>query len=442
VRQIKPRPLPIGHNPSVIDPEQSPVANPEQAPAFWLGRQPILDRQDQTVAYELLFRSSATAGGGITDNRMATASVITHAFNELGIASVLGTCRGFINFDADLLLSDAVELLPPGRTVIELLETVQITPEIVKRCHRLRTRGFSFALDDVVQLEEAYTPILPLIDVIKIDVLATPADDLPALVARVRQLAAVRLLAEKVDSPEQATRCRELGFDLFQGYFFARPVILAGRRADPSRQMLVHLLQQTMSGADNAQIEATFKQAPELSYKLMRLVNSVGMGLRSPIASLSHALVILGQRQLQRWLQLLLFAHGSSGASQNPLLGLAAARGRLMELLAEKQSADVASRDRAFMTGILSLLDVLLEAPMDEVIAEISLPEDVGRALLTRSGPLGHLLRVVEALEQPDAMALPELLAAGDPCSPDDIATIQVKALAWSNSIVQATQGS
>jgi len=206
--------------------------------------------------------------------------------------------------------------------------------------------------------------------------------------------------------------------------------------------MLVHLLQQAMSGADNAQIEATFKQAPELSYKLMRLVNSVGMGLRSPIASLSHALVILGQRQLQRWLQLLLFAHGSGGASQNPLLGLAAARGRLMELLAEKQSSDVASRDRAFMTGILSLLDVLLETPMDEVIAEISLPEDVGRALLTRSGPLGHLLRVVETLEQPDTAALPELLAAGDPCSPDDIATIQVKALAWSNSIVQATQGS
>ncbi|MBK7249608.1 MAG: EAL domain-containing protein [Gammaproteobacteria bacterium] len=414
---------------------------PEKPPVFWLGRQPILDRREQTVAYELLFRSGDAISGRVTDNRMATASVITHAFNELGIESVLGTCRGFINFDADLLLSDTVELLPPERTVVELLETVDITPAIVARCHELRALGFSFALDDVVQLGEHYTPVLPLIDIIKVDVLATPPGDLPAMIARARGLTGAKLLAEKVDSPEQARRCRELGFDLFQGYFFARPAVLEGRRVDPSRQVLVQLLQQVLTSADNRQIEATFKQAPELSYKLMRLVNSIGMGLRFPIASLSHALVFLGQQQLQRWVQLLLFAQRSRGTAQSPLLGMAATRGRLMELLAEKQSGDVAKRDRAFMAGILSLLDVLLETRMEDLIAQISLPGDVRDALLARAGPLGHLLKVVEALEQADSTTLPALLANDDPCRFDDIAWIQVKALAWSNAIAQAARG-
>lgn len=404
------------------------------APSFWLGRQPILDLTGNTVAYELLFRSGAT-GGPVADNRMATASVISLAFNELGIPAVLGRCRGFINFDAELLMSEVVELLPPERTVVELLETVRITPEIVDRCRKLRSRGFSFALDDIVQLDAEHEPILPLVDVIKIDVLETPADALPDLIGRARSARRVKLLAEKVDSREQADHCRQLGFDLFQGYFFARPALLQGRRADPARRVLVYLLQQALGETENAQIELTFKQAPELSYKLMRLVNSVAMGMRSPIESLSHALVILGRRQLQRWLQVLLFAHDSTGDFPSPLLQMAAARGKMMELLAERRSADQGYRDRAFMTGILSLLDALLDAPMSEVIEQLSLPGDVRDALLVREGRLGHLLRIVETLDKSDDAAVSALLAAGDPCTIAELPQLQIAALAWSNAI-------
>jgi len=195
-------------------PQNSPV---DSSLSFWLGRQPILHLTGSTVASELLFRSGASGGGNVTDNRMATASVIAHAFNELGIASVLGNCRGFIHFDA------------------ELLETVEITPEIVERCRDLRSRGFSFALDDVIQVDEAHAPILPLVDIVKVDLLGTTPDALPGLVAAAKAAGRVKLLAEKVDSHEQAELCRRLGFDLFQGYFFARPVVLEGRRADPAR---------------------------------------------------------------------------------------------------------------------------------------------------------------------------------------------------------------
>jgi c-di-GMP-related signal transduction protein len=410
-------------------------------PAFWLGRQPILDTMAATVGYELLFRSDPGNAAQIDDQRAATAIVINHAYSELGIAAVLGECRGFINFDGELLMSDVVELLPPERTVIELLEGLAVTQPVIERCRDLRSRGFSFALDDVVHLDEVQAPLLSIIDVVKIDVLATPADKLPELVRKARAAARVKLLAEKVDTRVQADRCRELGFDLFQGYFFARPVLIQGRRTDPSKRVLMRLLEQTLNDdTDTADIEDTFKQAPDLSYKLMRLVNSVGMGLRSPIESLSHAVKILGRRQLQRWLQVLLFANQTATDFPSPLLQMAAARGKLMELLAEKSSRDNHLHDRAFMTGILSLLDTLLEMPMTDVIGQIHLPDDVCSALVQRNGRLGRLLLIVEALERADAAEVASLLADGDPCTTEDLPMLQIAALSWSNRLGQTSE--
>jgi EAL and modified HD-GYP domain-containing signal transduction protein len=406
------------------------------APPFWLGRQPILDRSGTTVAYELLFRSGEANAATIPDNRTATARVISHAFGELGLASVLGDRRGFINFDAELLTSDVVELLPPDRTVIEILETVTITTAVVARCRELHERGFVFALDDIVQLDEAHAPLLPFVEVIKIDVLGLEREALTQLVRKGRAgRRRIQLLAEKVDTHEQAELCRSLGFDLFQGYFFARPIVITGRRADPSKRQLMRLLEQTLDDGDNAAIQETFKEAPELSYKLVRLVNSVGIGARTPIQSLSHALVILGRRQLQRWLQVLLFAHQSTGEFPSPLLQMAAARGKLMELLAAETSSDARWCDQAFMTGILSLLDTLLEMPMSAVIEHLRLPDEVRRALLDRGGRLGHLLRIVEALEQTNDRGVSELLAEGDPCSTGELPQLQIAALTWSNAL-------
>lgn len=403
-------------------------------PSFFLGRQPILDRRHNTVAYELLFRSGQSGGADVADDRAATASVIAHAFSALGIDAVLGGCRGFINFDAGLLMSDVVEVLPPERTVVELLETIDVDAAVIDRCRELRRQGFQLALDDVTHMDPGRQRVLPMIDVVKVDIPATPADQIPALIERVRR-PGLKLLAEKIDTQAQADWCRELGFDLFQGYFFARPMVLEGRRADPSKQLLVQLLQQVLTDADNADVEQSLKQSPELSYKLMRLVNSVGMGLRSPIQSLGHALVVLGRRQLQRWVQVLLFAHHSAGDFPSPLLTLAATRGRLLELLAERESCDSGFRDMAFMTGILSLLDTLLGLPMPEAVAPLALPDEVRDALLSRSGPLGRLLRLVESLEAGNDAEAASLLADGRPCPVAELPRLQVAAMAWANSI-------
>lgn len=405
-----------------------------EAVPFFLARQPILNRRGTTVAYELLFRSGATDIARVTDARQATASVIARAFTELGIDTVLGDCRGFINFDTETLMSGLPEALPPDKIVLEILETVVFTDAVVERCQQLHDVGFGMALDDVTEITAAHERVLPLIEIIKVDLLAIPDDELPSVVAALRRPGA-QLLAEKVESPEQAQRCRELGFAYFQGYFFARPLVLQGRTVDPSRALLLQLVQQVMGGAEIRDIEQSFKRSPELSYKLMRLVNSAAMGVGNRIESLSHALIMLGERQLSRWLQVLLFAHPSAGHYSSPLLNLAATRGKLMELLAEELACDDAFTDRAFMTGILSLLDALLGAPMEQLLEQIHLSAEVGDALLNRAGRLGSMLSVAEALEHGDATALDSLVSETPGFDPVRLPILQINAMAWANEM-------
>lgn len=412
----------------------TPQETPAAVPPFYLGRQPILDRAGQTVAYELLFRPDRQNGVVVTDDCAATASVIAHAFADLGIQSALGNCDGLINFDAELLLSDIPELLPAARIVIEILETVELTPELLARCRVLRQQGFRFALDDISRPEELTEEVLGLVDIAKIDLGATPMHRLPEL-TRAAKAAGVTLLAEKVDSLFLADHCRELGFDLFQGYYFARPMLLEGRRSQPDRQLLLQLLQQVANDAPIEEIEETFKRAPELTFRLMRLVNSVGMGLRNRIHSLSHALVVLGERQLHRWLQVLLYAHHEDGIHAAPLLTLAATRGRLMELIAQRCIPDPRLRDQAFMTGMVSLLDTLFDTPMEELLAQVNLGDEIRAALLDRSGRLGQMLQLVEALERKDGADQGRFLAGEMEGLLVELPGMQIAAMNWANEL-------
>ncbi|GAB1412455.1 hypothetical protein MASR1M97_11910 [Candidatus Desulfobacillus denitrificans] len=302
------------------------------AQEIFIGRQPILDREQQLYAYELLFRSGAQNRAQVTDDLAATATVLSHVFSELGLEAALGPYLGFVNLDARMLASDAIELLPREKFVLEVLETVDITPEVVSRCRELKEKGFTLALDDFVAFEERHKPLLELADIVKVDLMGMEAAALHRTVAALRPWK-VRLLAEKVDDEAQVKVCRELGFELFQGYYFAKPAIIAGKKLSHSELVLMRLLGLVLDDADTPQIEDVFKQAPGLTLNLMRLTNSAASGLRQKIASLRHAITVLGRRQLQRWLQLLLFTNPSGGGA-NPLLQLAATRGRFLELLA------------------------------------------------------------------------------------------------------------
>lgn len=406
----------------------------DHAGDIFLGRQPILDGSNELLAYELLFRSSRTNAAAIANEVQATATVVTNAFAQLAVGDALGPYRAFINVDREFLFSDLVELLPRDAVTLELLESIQPDAEVIARVEALKHKGYQIALDDVAHLDQ-HTALLALADVVKVDVLATGTDQLPAIVARVKE-AGTRLLAEKVESREQMETCRALGFDLFQGYYFARPTIIAGKKLDHSQLALLRLTALLMEDADTVELEKVFKQEPGLTVNLLRLTNSVAAGVRTRITSLRHAITVLGRRQLQRWLQLLMFAN-PQGGSTSPLLQLAATRGRLMELLADKlrgRPAELA--DQAFMTGIMSLMPALLGQRIEDILAQLPVAPTMAQALgETREGRLGALLQLAEASEVADEESIEELLAGLDGLNAAVFNSALTGALAWANSI-------
>ncbi|GFE61514.1 cyclic diguanylate phosphodiesterase [Geobacter sp. AOG2] len=403
---------------------------------FFLGRQPILNRKQEIVGYELLFRATTANRAEFESYSQASTSVITSALSNFGLHEVLGGKFGFINVYLGLFLSELLELLPIGQSVLELLETIKLDGHIAERCRELKKLGFKLALDDHVYSPE-YHEFYSVVDYVKIDILETDAEQLPEIVGKLRQWP-VKLLAEKVETVDQFETCAALGFDYFQGYFFERPVVLNKKRLDVSGRAMLKLLQQLTMDAPLEEIEQTFKENPSLSYNLLRLVNSVALGTREKIKTLRHAILMLGTNHLRRWIQLSLFSGNDARGIENPLLEMAAVRGRLMETLVLQklqQSASSEQSEEAFMTGILSLLDVLFETPMDEIISHLNLNEEIYSALLDRSGRLGDLLSLAEKLEITDFDAVMLLL---DQCNItlDELLAAQLEAFNWRSGIM------
>ena len=407
------------------------------ADQLFLGRQPILDRNQQLFAYELLFRSGSRNFADVTCGVQATATVIANAFTELGVEAALGNCRGFINVDEAFLFSDLLELLPRHAVVLEILETVPPTAAVIERCIALKAAGFTLALDDVIQLEPEYAELLALVEIVKVDIQPLSRVQLMQLVMKLKPMGKT-LLAEKVDSREQMEQCLKLGFTLFQGYYFAKPTIISGKKLDHSQLSLMKLMGLLLGDAATAEIEAALKPEPGLTINLLRMTNSVGSGSSEKITSLGHAITVLGRRQLQRWLQLLVFAAGNPSGACNPLLLLAATRGRLMELLAaESQPGDTGFSDRAFMAGIMSLMPALVGQPITEIVTPLGLTADVRDALCEGSGAIGKLLRLAEYSENGDISRLTAALGEIPGLSPKALNRAQALALHWSNSIGQ-----
>lgn len=414
-----------------------------QSPQIFLGRQPILGREQQLFAYKLFFRDGVASGkgAGLTDPTRATATVIANTFSELATSDALGPYRGFIKVDHELLFSDLIEVLPPQRVGLEISEGPIPSEEVVARCRQLHDKGFMLAVEDSVQHDASCRPLLECADIVKLDITERDGEQLRELVAQFKPFGK-QLLAEKVETVEQFSWCRSLGFDLFQGYYFARPALLVGKKLNPSQVVLIRLLGLVLEDADTGELENAFKLEPGLTVNLLRLTNSVSCGLATKITSLRHAITILGRRQLQRWLQLLIYTHPMGTAQDiNPLLQLAATRGRLMELLADRLHAKNREfADHAFMVGILSLMPVLLGVAMEEILAQLPVALRVKVALTGQgehSGQLGQVLHLVAASEQADPLALDEALQHVPGINADTLGTCLAQALSWANRLGQ-----
>lgn len=405
---------------------------------FFIGRQPILNRKQEIFGYELLFRAASHhTSAQFESQAQASASVISSALSDFGLQDVLGDKFGFLNITAGVLHSEMLELLPIQQSVLEILETIELDDNVRLRCSELKSMGFKIALDDHIYAPE-HSAFYKMVDIVKVDIMATDPAELSSIAANLRKYP-VQLLAERVETIEVFEQCLEYGFELFQGYFFERPVIIGQKRIDPSGIAMMKLLQQLNENWDIDEVEETFRENPSLTFNLLKLVNSVMIGLREKIKNIRHAIMILGINHLRRWVQLALFAGKDERGLNSPLLEMAAVRGRLMELLMMQRTGQSRTSDlveTAFLTGILSLLDALYETPMEHVVESLNLSEDMADALLRREGQLGMLLLLAERLEKADFVVVQKLLDALS-ISLDQLLAAQLDAFNWRNSIVQ-----
>lgn len=396
----------------------------------FIGRQPIMDLKQHIIGYELFFRHSASAEAAVyEDDFKACANVLVNTVG-MDMQWLLGDKLAFINVNEEMLKSELLELMPPKRTVLEILKSITPSDEIVERCHALRSLGYKVALDNP-HLCEGSERLLPCADYVKINIQSVDLAELGKIFMRFNA-SSIKMIAEKVETEKQFEACKHAGFQLFQGFYFARPETFTATVINPSFDSVLNILNKVSQDADNDVIEAGFKRDAALSFKLLRYINSVGFGLSCEVQSINHALSILGTNQLYRWLTLLMVTAGEN-STPPALMKTSITRGRLTELLGESYF-DKKDRDNLFIVGVFSLLDAILKMPIDQVLEKIQLPEPVAEALLTREGIYGPFLQLTEACEDSDdarILELAELLQLDS----SKVNKCHLSALAWAESL-------
>ena len=363
----------------------------------YLGRQPILGADERTFAYELLFRSTETnAYDPSVDGDQATARVLVNAIVELGLERIVGDRLAFVNLTERFIGNpDLLACLPAERVVLEVLETVRPTPEVIDGVRALKAMGYTIALDDFVHAPEL-EPLVALADIIKYDITEHDHDALERAIARDRAEGR-RTLVERVETREEFERFRAAGVDYYQGYHFARPAIVKGSTLRPDRLSLMQLLALTNDPdtSSEALVEAVSRDV-SLGVKALRFVNSVGAGLRTEVTSIQHALSLLGRATLRNWIALLMMSQCDDKPAELTVVGLV--RARYCQLMAQREG--LADPARHFTLGLLSVLDALMDSTMDEVLDGIGASADFRAILIDGEGRAGELLRSVHALER------------------------------------------
>lgn len=365
----------------------------------YLARQPIFDAKRQLHGYELLFRDGESNAFPNINADEATSKLITEHHLFTGVEKITGGHKAFINFSADTLIHHFPTSIDPNSMVIEVLETVPISTELLAACRELHRMGYQLALDDH-DFDPKWDIFLPYVSIIKVDVRQFNILQISKYIHRVKHHN-ITLLAEKVETQDEFEKLRTLGFALFQGYFFARPEMLKHKKLASSKLNLMLLI------AESSQRELNFEKLSGicerdvgLSYKLLRFVNSASYGRGQSIGSLKHAMIYLGEAELKKFVALLALANLSE-SGPNELLNMSMTRARFCDRLAAA-NGDPDNPPAAFLTGLFSLVDAMLEQPLPELLEELPLLDDIKAALLHQHGQLGIYLQFARAFEAGD----------------------------------------
>ena len=374
----------------------------------YLARQPILDRDGKIYAYELLFRDSPESDTAvIASDVLATAQVLENVLNNIGIQRLIGKNKAFVNCSRNMLLDNLFGLLNPKYFVLEVLEDVQVDESIVKAVQRYRALGFELALDDFIFNEEFITrfkPLFPYISYVKMDVVDNSLESMTAAAVFFKTMG-IKLLAEKVEDESTFKRCEEAGYDYFQGFFFARPELVTGRKIDATSAAILQLLLHIKSRPSLEDLCDCLAKNQDIAANLLRFVNSDALSRHSRIDSLKDAIVWVGMSRIQEWLMLMLYARPELGMTPqaSPLFQNASHRAKFLESLArtiDNDNDDFCAK--AFMVGLISRMDALVRAPLETILPDSPADDEMQDALLNRSGRLGALLRLADAVERDD----------------------------------------
>ena len=396
-----------------------------------IARQAILDEDSAVFGYELFDRS-------LLSNEHNAASDAQLLFNALSMAendSLASRKTIFINCTHDSLAGGHLDLVAPERVVLEIpplpLSQVDQIGNHLPNLLQLQKRGFRMAFDYSV-LTRSYESWLPLASYIKFDLSILKPEAVGGFVKLAQSKSKARLIAEKVETHKQFAMVQELGVKLFQGYWFAQPVIVEGQRVRPTQANIIRLIDMVRRQSTTTEMEEVLNHDPMLSFNLLRFINSAGFGMRTEVTSFKHAVMLLGLNRLFKWAALLMTT--SDIGDTPPAVGTTAVvRGRLMEMLAQEKLSPEDS-DNAFVVGVFSLLDTMLGMPMDAALGTLALPKQVNDALLHRTGPLAAFLNLTIACESNDDTAFATATKELDLAS-SHVNWCHLQALVWAESI-------
>jgi c-di-GMP phosphodiesterase len=398
---------------------------------IYIARQPIFNRKKQLFAYEVLYRSGMENSFPDTvPGDEATNAVLAHVLFNIGLETITGGRRALINFTENHLLQQTPSYLPREQCIIEILESILPTPEILAVCKALHENGYILALDDY-DFDEKMDPFMSWVHIVKVDFLAIDSDTIRSGMARLKHHETIQWLAEKIENHQEFDLAMSLGFTYFQGYFFNKPEVLKNRALDSSKIILLNLLAEVCRPEINLKkIEKMITPDVSLSYKMLRYINSAYYSLISKVTSIRYALIYLGEIGVRQFVSLAAASEFSEG-KPTELMRLSMVRAQLCKLLAEPRKNEL-DTSQLFLLGLFSLLDAMLDMSMPELMKKLPLTDEVKWALSERKGPFAPYLQAVITYETGDIQACSEHLRCLA-IDPEAMVQAYFEALAWAD---------
>lgn len=399
----------------------------------YIARQPIFNRKMKVYGYELLYRKSLNNYFEGGDDDQATTALINNSFLVFGFQELTGQTKGFINFSQNLILNELAYLLPKDQVVIEILERVEPNEKIIEACKKLKEKGYILALDDFVleQYTKEYLPLIEIADIIKVEFPAIKGDGIQKIIDRFGQK--ITFLAEKVETREEHQRAMDMGFKLFQGYYFSKPLLENLKEIDALNVNLVRIVNVlNIEPIDYDKIAEIIQQDVGLSYKFLKMSNSVYYGTRYRIKNIKQGLMFMGTDEIRRWVYLMML-RGVQSPENAELVKTSVIRGKMLSLLAKE--LHTAKESDYFIGGMFSSVDVLMNTNMEKALVGLPLSQEVRDALLGKPNQLRWYLDTVIALERAEweklsqAGSYPQVLA-------NRYMTLYLEAIRWQRSLM------